>query len=75
MWCRNCNWYIEVVVINNVIIVDRCVNFREMFKGFGYCFYVERYEIKVNIVMFFKVVLVLFMKIYDWFYVYFVKCC
>lgn len=74
MRCRYCDRDIEVVVINNIIIVNRCIYFREMFKCFSYGFNVERYKVKMNIMVFFEVFLILFMKFYNGFYVNFVKC-
>lgn len=74
VWCRNCYVDVEIVVVNYVIVVDRCVYFWVMFQGFNYCFYVEGYKVQMDVVVFFKCFIVLFMQIYNWFYVDFVEC-
>lgn len=67
--------YVDVVVIvvDYVVIVDGGVYFWELFQ----CFYIgvgkEVYEIKMDIVGFFEGVFVVFVYIYDWFYVDFVE--
>lgn len=66
---------VEVVVVYYVVVIDGSVYFWIVFQCFYYCFYVEGYKVQVDVMMFFECFIVLFMQIYDGFYVDFVKGC
>lgn len=64
-----------VVVIDDIVIVDFGVDCGKLFEIFDGSFCEEWYEVEFDFVFFLEWFFVLWVEIYDWFYVDFVKCC